>query len=70
MLEIDLRFFTYESLTMSRNISTCKASLLSVLVIKLEYLAKLLIVFRITETHHRVAVHEHTISLVGYDERH
>ena len=69
MFEINLWFITHDGLAMSRHICTCKASFLSVLVIKPEYFAKLLIVFRITETHHRVAVHEHTISLVRHYER-
>ena len=69
MLEINLRFLTYDRLAMGRNIGTCEDSFLSVPVIKLEDLAKLLVILRISETHHRIAVHEDTVSLVRNNER-
>ena len=38
-------------------------------IIKSEHLPELLEVLRISETHHRIAVHQDTITLVGNDER-
>ena len=70
MLEIQLRLIAHQNLPRRRHISACQTPFLSIGIIKPEHFTKLLIVCRITEAHHGVAVHQDTIALVGNDERH
>ena len=64
MLEIELRLLTDDGLALGRHICTCQTTLLACHIIKIEDFTKLLVIRRITEAHHRVAVHQDTITLV------
>ena len=69
ILEIELRFVTDYGLAVFRDICTCETAFLALRVIELEHISQLLVIGRISETHHRIAVHQDAISLVGNDER-
>ena len=64
MFEIELRLLADQCFTLCRAVYSCQAAFLTVVVVKLEHIAKLLVIRRIAETHHRIAVHKDTVSLV------